>query len=264
MGKVKKVLTFDKKVLLLSGMKYIIIVSIVLLLSCSKENARIGIPSVKITSGPEQGSTVNNENVTIIWKGNENAVDFNFSMDGVWYGWSEDTNYTFILDEGIHTFNLLSRNRLGELQEDTVSLNFSVDAIREPAFWIKSRYISSFRDSLFSLTLMGENISGFSIGYFVIKWNPVHILLQKHYPDSTLTNKSNYIYDSDCGIDSLIIYIGIANDSLYGDFPLFHMDFLSGQIGMDTVKLDKIDVRDIRNHALTIKADITGGIVNVE
>jgi len=241
-----------------------VIFFVLLILSCGKENSAIGIPSVKITFGPAEGSITYNENVDISWEGNENAVDFNFSMDDKWHNWCQDTGYTFILDEGAHTFKLLSRNRLGETQADTVSLNFTVDAIREPAFWIKSRYTETYRDSSFSLTVMGENIPGFSLGYFLVKWNPTHILIQNDYPDSILISKGNYIYISDAGIDSLIVYVGIANDSLCGDFPLFHMEFLSETGGMDTVKIDEMDVRDIRNSPLTIKADITGGIIDIE
>ncbi len=241
-----------------------VIFLVLLILSCTEENSAIGVPSVEIISGPAEGSTIYNENVYISWKGNENAVDFNFSMDGKWHNWCQDTGHTFILDEGVHTFSLLSRNKLGETQADTVSLNFTVDAIREPAFWIKSRYTEAYRDSSFSLTVMGENISRFSLGYFLIKWNPAHILIQNDYPDSVLINKGNYIYISDAGIDSLIVYVGIANDSLSGDFPLFHMEFLSETEGMDTVRTDKMDVRDIRNHPLTIKTDITGGIIDIK
>ncbi len=246
-------------------MKYIFIASSVLfVLSCTNENSAIGVPSVDIVSGPAEGSTVYNDEVNISWTGNENAVEFNFSMDEKWYGWSCDTSFTFILDEGPHTFKLLSRNELGEEQGDTAKLNFYVDAIREPAFWIKSRYTQTYRDSMFSLTVMGENIKTFSIGYFLIKWNPACILLQQDYSDSMLTNKEDYFYISSKGTDSLIVYIGIANDSLVNNFPLFHMDFLSTGQGLDTVIIDKMDVRDIRNHPLTIKADITGGIIDVE
>ena len=258
-----KILTLKKKELYFN-MKYILpVLLITMFVSCYKTQYKIGIPSVYILSGPGDNDTLYQDSVSFIWAGNDNAVEYNYSMDGISYGWTEDTSHTFLLDEGYHVFMLVSRNEIGEVSKDTVLVHFYVDALRQPGFWIKHRYTEIDKDSTFSITIFGKNIHNMGIGYFLVKWNPAFIVYKSDNLDSSISYRANCVYVSKHGIDSLIVYIGVANDSLSGDFPLFTMDFLAGSEGVDTIYIKDMDIRDDENHPLEIKAENPEGIIVV-
>lgn len=89
-------------------------------------------PSVFITGGPSEGSTVLG-NVTFVWSGSDNVTPssqlvYSYRMDaGEWSAFSGATSAAFTLADGPHTFSVRARDLAGNITATPLVRSFNVD-----------------------------------------------------------------------------------------------------------------------------------------
>ncbi|MBC8257207.1 MAG: hypothetical protein H8E85_07870 [Candidatus Marinimicrobia bacterium] len=111
---------------------------------------------------------------TFHWFGNKFALEFSYMVEShsyidqvlqpynFWSGWNSNTTITLDnLDEGNYTFHVKSRFDVLE-QDESVTVDFEIDGITEPALRIYPRYQQVNSGGTFDVYLYVENIGDMS------------------------------------------------------------------------------------------------------
>ena len=118
-------------------------------------------PKTTVQSGPGEGSTVTTADVTFTWTGNQPTSEFSYRLDDAnWSDWSKNTSasYTF-LDEASYTFEVKSRYPTGQEEVRPEARNFTVDAVKGPAFTFYKRHSFPKAGDNFSVDVIAEEVT---------------------------------------------------------------------------------------------------------
>ena len=117
------------------------VISLVLLLfSCDKiqenpldpEGSDYTPPETFLAMEALEGAVLDTSTVTITWSGNDLVVEYAYSLNGDWSGWSADTSVTLnYLDEGDYTFSVKGRYDSGDEDTTPDTVSFSVNMVGE-------------------------------------------------------------------------------------------------------------------------------------
>jgi hypothetical protein len=159
-------------------------------------------PTIEITSGPENGSTVDTKKVTFAWQG----TDPEGALAGYYYSFDHDppnvlTNETSVesdwLTNGEHTFRVLSMDNAGAFS-DVASRTFTVDAVNQPpTVTISSPTEGAVIDcSSMTVEWRGSDDDGYVAGYYYSMDNPGpdNWTIETNYVAGGLSNGSHIFY----------------------------------------------------------------------
>ena len=131
-------------------------------------------PKTTVLSGPGEGSTVTTADVTFTWTGNQPTSEFIYRLDDAdWTDWSKNisASYTF-LDEASYTFEVKSRYPTGQEEEQPEARNFTVDAVKGPAFTFYRRHSFPKAGSSFSVDVIAEEVTNLFAASVEVLFNP--------------------------------------------------------------------------------------------
>jgi len=109
------------------------------------------IPETTIHQGPSEGATLDTHSVTFAWSGNEQVVEYRYSLTGLgWSEWTDDTSASYsYLEEGQYTFEVQGRYISDDEDDTPDTVNFEIDDIHGPALRFFPRYlVAAFKDTI--------------------------------------------------------------------------------------------------------------------
>ncbi len=134
-------------------------------------------PQTTITSGPAEGTVVDDHTVTFTWAGNQDSMDFVYRLnEGIWSGWSYDTTVTLAyLDEGDYLFEVKGQYASG-IEDDTPdSRNYTIDDIHGPALMLTPRSQQVSNGNNFTVEVMLEEVENVFAVKAVLEFNPARL-----------------------------------------------------------------------------------------
>jgi len=145
------------------------------------KNPNFQPPKVEIISGPKEGDILANHTVTFKWRGNQadSLMLFSYRLDyGTWSPWSSQNEVTFTyLDEGKHTFEVKAKY-INNIEGQVLSINFTVDAVKGPAFMFFPRKSEVSQGSSFDSEIYIEEGANFAGAKIVIEYQQAVFTLE--------------------------------------------------------------------------------------
>ena len=228
-------------------------------------------PTLTITSGPEEGTIVNDHTVSFGWSGDARMQEYRYRITGQdWSPWSDVTTATFAyLDEGDLQFRLAGRRASGE--ELSASVGFIIDAITGPALRFYPRRVTVAASGQFEVAVYAEEIDSLKGLKLVIGYDPAQLSLVTAEIDTAgflsrsngqiLSFKSIDNFDGSVTFDA-VLYAGDAR-SVSGTGPLARLVFRETTAQRGTLALTfgaLTSLRDDQNRTITLTAKVPGRI----
>ena len=260
-----------------------------LMFSCGEEELEcdpLVDPACASTIAPEAsiitetGTIFTESTVTIQWEGNETAQSFNWRVESTsyddhpiniyqqWQGWTADNTITSIkleyLDEGDYVFYIKARLYDGGVEQDSVGIDFTIDAIPETVSGFRIYPLKQYIDSLdttVDIFLYADNFTSYMGAEIKIVYNAAAL---EYIPQGSqcdagneggeiggmLCNQSGEEEDSDYG------YIKILNWHDSGSFNSMQLidqiNFNINNLRESEITIDTAFVRDSNNLPMTI------------
>jgi hypothetical protein len=141
-------------------------------------------PAAVIVSGPGEGEVVSTTDVDIAWEGNESATEYRYKFDSQdWSDWDEVTSQSFdYLDEGNHSFEVQARSVNGDDQSVSTLLEFTVDAIKDPALFIYPYSQAANQSDTISVSIHVQNTTQFVSAGFNLEYSANSLLFLSSEP----------------------------------------------------------------------------------
>ena len=228
-------------------------------------------PESTILSGPEEGVTIGTAETSFTWTGNQPTSEFSYRMgDAVWSDWSKNTSasYTF-LDETSYTFEVKSRYPTGQEEEQPEARNFTVDAVKGPAFTFYKRHSFTKAGSNFSVDVIAEEVTDLFAASVIISYdrNLLQVTGITAYENDGDFLKSNGgeivpFFDFDNQLGRVWIDIGVAAGDpagVTGSGALANIQFRAVRSGNSPVRfVSNPQMRDPDNNSIIINAAADG------
>ena len=129
-------------------------------------------PETFLTMEALEGSILDTSTVTIIWSGNDLVVEYAYSLNGDWSGWSSATSVTLnYLDEGDYTFSVKGRYASEVEDESPATVNFSVDMVQGPALRVYTLLTEMSVDSTSDIHIYAEDVEELVIIRFQVQYD---------------------------------------------------------------------------------------------
>ena len=118
-------------------------------------------PKMVFTQTPGNGIVLETETIELSWEGNETATEFAWLLDDDTEKiWSGDLSLKLeYLDEGQHRLTFFCRNEVEVEGDMSLSLDFTVDAVKGPALMFEHRRIFVQQNEMFSINIYLEEVS---------------------------------------------------------------------------------------------------------
>ena len=233
-------------------------------------------PKTTILSGPGESETVTTADVTFTWTGNQPTSEFSYRLDDVvWSDWSDNTStsYTF-LDESSYTFEVKSRYPTGQEEEQPEARNFTVDAVKGPAFTFYKRHSFPKSGDSFSVDVIAEEVTNLFAASVEVLFNPnlLQVTGITAYDNDGAFLKSNGggvvpFFEFDNQLGRVRIDIGVAAGDpagVTGSGALANIQFRTLRAGKSPLRfVSNPQMRDPDNNSITINM-AADGIVEID
>ena len=174
-------------------------------------------PETIILTGPAEGDTVNNSSVTFTWEGNEQAIEYSYSLNNSpWSNWSSTTSATLnYLDEGNYFFQVKSRYASEDEDTTPAEINFSVDAVHGPALRMYPLLTTTSVSQSTTVEVYMEDVENIMASEFNISYNPLLVTVESVTKGNLLENfngESVMIYEvqTEGNSASITFNLGVA------------------------------------------------------
>ena len=129
-------------------------------------------PSISFTSGPSEGQTIADSDITFSWEGNELVTEYRSKLDaGAWKDWSDATTFVWeYLDEGNHQIALQGRYNSGDTS-DVVTISFIIDAVQGPALMFYPRRHLTSNGETVTFQIMAEEVTDLMASEIHLEYN---------------------------------------------------------------------------------------------
>jgi len=234
---------------------YLILLLLFLLLSgCifsttepEKKENKPQIISVNIS----EGQIFYTRDITVTWKGNDLAEQYQYTLDGKSYEWTDSTSVLLTeLDEAEHIFSIQARK--DTLFSSLTTINFSIDAIQGPGIIFSPRKIIGI--SFVSVIL--EDVSELMAAHIEIVCSDDSALLTDFTPAGSIgQNGEIVVFTDDSDPRRMIIDAGFAGitQGVSGRVDLGYLLVrplkLTGMVSIDSLNTE---LRDINNSVIDI------------
>ena len=233
-------------------------------------------PKTTVLSGPGESSTVTTADVRFTWTGNQPTSEFSYRLDDAdWSDWSRNisASYTF-LDEASYTFEVKSRYPTGQEEEQPEARNFTVDAVKGPAFTFYKRHSFPKAGGSFSVDVIAEEVTDLFAASVEVLFDPnlLEVTGITAYDNDGDFFKSNggdvvpfFEFDNQSG--SVWIDIGVAAGDpvgVTGSGALANIQFRALRSGNSPLRfVSNPQMRDPENNSITINM-AADGIVEID
>ena len=233
-------------------------------------------PKTTVLSGPGNGETINTADVTFTWEGNQPTSEFSYRLgDADWSDWSKNisASYTF-LDETSYTFEVKSRYPTGHEEEQPEARNFTVDAVKGPAFTFYRRHSFPNVGSGFSVDVIAEEVTNLFAASVEVLFDPnllevTGITAYGNDGDFLKSNGGDVVpfFEFDNQLGRAWIDIGVAAGDpvgVTGSGALANIQFRALRSGNSPLRfVSNPQMRDPDNNSIIINA-AAEGIVEIE
>ena len=224
-------------------------------------------PSISFVSGPTEGETIADSDITFSWEGNDLVTEYRTKLDsGIWNNWSDVTTFIWqYLDEGVHQLSLQGRYDSGDTS-DVVSVSFIVNAVQGPALIFYPRAITSSVGSNVTFQVMAEEVTNLTAAQFNISFDSSKLEVLSINQGAMLQISGESIFDVDIdnsnGLVSIITAaLGGNQPSVDGNGTLLKLELKVNTAGTSTLEFDGTELfRDPDNNNITI-SNIVNGII---
>ena len=236
-------------------------------------------PKTTVLSGPGDGSTVTTADVTFTWTGNQPTSEFSYRITNYeWSDWSTEKSITFtLLDEILYEFEVKSRFLTGTEEtdySDPPSVNFTVDAVKGPAFTFYRRHSFTKAGDSFSVDIIAEEVTDLFAASVEVLFDPnllevTRITAYENEGDFLKSNAGDVVpfFEYDNQLGSVWIDIGVAAGDpvgVTGSGALANIQFRALRSGESPLRfVSNPQMRDPDNISIFINAE-ADGIVEIE
>lgn len=152
-------------------------------------------PTILLISDISDGDTLYNENLLILWEGNELVSEFRYKLDMFdWTEWSENSeaelNY---LDEGSHLVYAQSRYLSGDTS-DVASISFVVDAVDGPSLMFQPRRNFASVGETVTFQIMAEEVTNLMMSEIHLEYDPIKLEVVTISQGSFFQNGQNSLF----------------------------------------------------------------------
>lgn len=231
------------------------VISLVLLLfSCDKiqenpldpENPDYTPPETFITMEALEGAVLDTSTVTITWSGNDLTVEYAYSLNGDWSGWSSVTSVTLnYLDEGDYTFSVKGRYASEVEDESPATVNFSVDMVQGPALRVYTLLTEMNVGSTQNISIYAEDVEELVIIRFQVQYDAGLLSLspQAVTKGKLLTGIAEMVFIvEEISTGLLEVNVGIpSNSGVTGTGSLVILPFTSKSAGSTAIEIQNAE-----------------------
>ena len=225
-------------------------------------------PDVTIVTGPREGETILNDNITIKLSGNIEDCQYNYQLDeNPWSGWQNESIIKIDnLNEGEHIFKVKARYTTGEEMDTPLTISFYVDAIKGPSLWIKDKKSEIAKDESFYIEVIAEEVKNLAMASIGLEFNPEYLKVINCSPatESELLKDHQLIHINNWkNQDGLLsAYLGLQSDesqSLSGSGAIFIIQIQAKKPGQTSINFGGgCCFRDYDNKTINIESKSTG------
>ena len=227
-------------------------------------------PSISFTSGPSEGQTIPDSDITFSWEGNELVTEYRSKLDaGTWKDWSDATTFVWeYLDEGNHQIALQGRYNSGDTS-DVVTISFTVDAVQGPALIFYPRAVTASVGSSVTFQVLAEEVTNLTAAQFNISFDPSKLEILSVTQGAMLQISGESIFDVDYdnatgSVSVITAALGGSQPAVDGTGVLLELELKVNAAGTSTLEFDGTELfRDPDNNDITI-AQMVNGLVLVE
>ena len=176
-----------------------------------------------ITIDNENGSIINNSEITIRWTPNIYAFEFSYLLepvDTVWSEWNGDTTANYIyLNEDEYSFFVKSRYQEGVEKENPDSLLFTVDAISGPGLRIYPLFREVENSAEFRVDIYAEEVNNLTGAEIILSYEPEIISLDSTFEGAFLSQtqgQSISIKEHNPEMGNLVLTLATVLDGAVG------------------------------------------------
>ena len=227
-------------------------------------------PSISFTSGPSEGQTIADSDITFSWEGNELVTEYRQKFnEQAWGDWSDQTSVVLqYLDEGDYSFAIQGRYESGDTSSVLV-LNFTVNAVSGPALIFFPRANITSVGSNVTFQVMAEEVTNLTAAQFNISFDPSKLEILSVTQGAMLQISGESIFDVDYdnatgSVSVITAALGGSQPAVDGTGVLLELELKVNAAGTSTLEFDGTELfRDPDNNDITI-AQMVNGLVVVE
>ena len=227
------------------------------------------LPVTTIVSAPDPNTAWTSPTATITVKGNTDAVQFSYILDGsAWSAWTTATTFTLTdLDEGTHTFKVRAVHRdLTTIEQNPPSITFTVHAVTGPALMFGTRKLTVTNGNTFTCYVVAREVQNLYGVRFVFTYDPSAIKLQS-ISNGTISNNTVQMLSKlsagdvampNCSLRAMVRFKALAVQN-----TIVAINFTAIKTGTNNLTFfsDSVQFRTPSNTPITINQIVNGKIV---
>ena len=207
-------------------------------------------PKASILTGPKNNEEVTASVVQFTWKGNLQNSTFRYKLVDFHEDWSDWLNTTQVRFNGLadmpYTFLLQERYPTNEVQKDTTSVSFVVNAIDGPALLFQASQIEVQNGALFTIKLMADELEDVVLVMATLSFNTDMLSLQsvsnsngdmtKDADAITFVSTPTSEANANGQVEVVMGRFGDTTEGFTGNASLFELIFLAKDTGNTTLE----------------------------
>jgi hypothetical protein len=233
-------------------------------------------PEARIVSGPQSGDTLSQSQASFAWEGNNQDCQYSYKLTYTcafdstpWSDWTSSTNIFFqYLDEETYTFGVRGGYPEGDEQENPETVDFTVNAYREPSLLIKPCICTVYINQPFTIEVMAEAVEELMAAKINVNFSRDTLeIVQGGIEEGDFLKKNggevilfNSVMNSQGKVE---IDLGIAEGTtqgVSGSGTLAVLTFKAMKTGVAFIYFELHDLRDISNQTIQIAASRSGKV----
>ena len=224
-------------------------------------------PETTITTENIAGTLLDSSSVTIAWEGNDNVIEFSYSLDSLyWSEWSVDTSVTLeYIDEGNHDFYV--KGRYASLTEDDspASVSFEVDVMSGPGLRVQKWMSEATVLDTITIDIYAEEVTDLVLAEFQVSYDVAVLSLVNSAKGDMLAEieTSAFVLEGTPGLLH-VNFTTLEHTGLSGSGSVVNLKFLPLMADSTSIDLQNIIFKDINGHNFTQEIEIRPGIVIIE
>jgi len=223
-----------------------------------------------ILDGPADGDTLRVSTATFRWTGNAIAGEYCYQFDhGDWLEWSIDSVVTFTyLNEENYRFRIVARaDDQVQTMGDTVSVSFTVNAVRGPALMVYPRYTEISAGEECEIEIRAEEVDSLMGVEVEVIFDPAIIRIKDIiygnflFKDSNTSISFQEVDNTTGRISAVLVRVNESNPCVSGTgtLAIFKIEALS--VGTTDIEINTSVYKDQNNDLIDVTQRGNGIIV---
>jgi len=213
-----------------------------------------------------EGAVLDTSTVTITWSGNDLVVEYAYSLNDDWSGWSADTSVTLnYLDEGDYTFSVKGRYAPEVEDESPATVNFSVDMVQGPALRVYTLLTEMSVDNTANVDIYAEEVDSLMSATITLSYDTASLEIVSVSQGDMFagTGESVFIYEDGSGTITIhTMFMGGDSPYVSGTGSLAAIVVKALVLGSHNLSLDGAQLlKTHTNRSISIIEKVNGLVV---